>query len=219
MIPYKTLYVNKPYLIVLLFPMKLTWLIIAWLLFGSLHSVMAASTFKNRLQSAMKGNYRFYRIFYSLIATLSLIAVLWYHFSLNSLLLWNNSVLEKTIAFILSVPAVIVMSVSIKKYFIDLSGVNVFMKSSSAKTAHLELTGLHKYVRHPLYFGTLLFAWCYFLWQPSASNLISCICITLYTRIGVYFEERKLVREFGEDYIAYTKKVPMLVPGLSKLVS
>ncbi len=37
---------------------------------------------------------------------------------------------------------------------------------------------------------------------------------TLYILIGVFFEERKLLREFGEAYTIYKKSTPMLVPGL-----
>ncbi len=194
--------------------MKYIGLIVAWLLFGLLHSLLAGGRFKQLVHSRMKSGYRFYRIIYSFFATISLIAVLWYHFSINTILLWNNSVAEKTAAIILSIPAIIVIAISIKKYFLDLSGINVFIKSYPVQNQQLELTGLRKYVRHPLYFGTLLFVWCFFVWKPSLSNLISSICITLYTRVGVYFEERKLVKEFGDEYKSYIKKVPMLVPGL-----
>jgi len=32
--------------------------------------------------------------------------------------------------------------------------------------------------------------------------------------IGAYFEERKLLREFGEAYAIYKNTTPMLIPGL-----
>ena len=48
--------------------------------------------------------------------------------------------------------------------------------------------------------------------HPSLSNLISCSCITVYTIIGIYFEEKKLVKDFGESYIQYRDETPMLIP-------
>jgi len=194
--------------------MEYVWLIILWMLFGLLHSIFAASSFKQAIQARIKNDYKYYRAIYSLFALVSLTAVVWYHFSISSSLFWNVPVAEKVVAAIFLIPALTVMGISIKKYFIDLSGIDVFLKRRTVQPQRLELGGLHKYVRHPLYFGTLLFVWCIFLWQPSVANLISSICITGYTLIGTYFEEKKLVIVFGEEYISYRKKVPMLVPGL-----
>ena len=102
------------------------------------------------------------------------------------------------------------MLLCMKKYFADLSGIDAL----TGKTAvlHLETTGVHALVRHPLYTVTIAFVWSLFLWQPLLSNLISCICITAYTRTGIYFEEKKLVKVFGKDYLLYQATVPMLLP-------
>ncbi len=99
-----------------------------------------------------------------------------------------------------------------KKYFADLSGIDAL--TGKTATQHLETTGVHALVRHPLYTVTILFVWSLFLWQPLISNVISCICITIYTRIGIYFEEKKLVRLFGKHYQLYQVKVPMLIPKI-----
>jgi protein-S-isoprenylcysteine O-methyltransferase Ste14 len=78
----------------------------------------------------------------------------------------------------------------------------------------LEQGGLHRYVRHPLYFGTLLFIWSLFFIYPYLNNLLACIVITGYTVFGAMLEEKKLVAEFGEKYVDYKKQVPMLIPGI-----
>ena len=188
-------------------------LVTAWALFGLLHSILAYTGFKQAMLSIMKKNYKYYRALYSLFAIVSLLSVLWFHFNTKSVLLWQNPVVEKAIAAGFSIPAFIVLAMAIKKYFVDLSGMDVFLTRPPA-SAHLEQTGLHKWVRHPLYAGTILLAWCIFLWMPTASNLISAACITLYTRIGIFYEEKKLIMLFGDQYVDYTMRVPMLVPGL-----
>jgi len=70
----------------------------------------------------------------------------------------------------------------------------------------LELGGLHRYIRHPLYLGTLLVVWSLFLFFPSLSNVLACFMITAYTLAGIRLEERKLLQEFGEDYAAIAGK-------------
>ena len=106
------------------------------------------------------------------------------------------------------------MFICITKYFMNLSGVDVFMKHNRQQV--LERGGLHGYVRHPLYSGTLIFIWALFLVFPLLSNLIAGIVISLYTWIGIRMEENKLLIQYGEDYRSYAAGVPMLIPGLRK---
>jgi protein-S-isoprenylcysteine O-methyltransferase Ste14 len=74
--------------------------------------------------------------------------------------------------------------------------------------------GLYRWVRHPLYTAGLIFIW---LTPIMTSGLLVLnIGLTVYLVVGAYYEERKLVREFGEDYVEYQKKTPMLIPGLIK---
>lgn len=70
------------------------------------------------------------------------------------------------------------------------------------------------YVRHPLYTGTFLVVWGLFLKDATLKTLIMAICLTIYTLIGIYFEEKKLISSFGDDYLAYRRRVPMLFPKI-----
>ncbi len=72
--------------------------------------------------------------------------------------------------------------------------------------------GFYKIVRHPIYFFSLLFLWL----APVMTDktLVFYIGVTLYFIVGAYFEERKLLREFGEEYAAYQKSTSMLIPWL-----
>jgi protein-S-isoprenylcysteine O-methyltransferase Ste14 len=45
-------------------------------------------------------------------------------------------------------------------------------------------------------------------------NLLACLVLTLYTIWGARLEEKKLAAQFGETYVAYKKRVPMLLPRL-----
>lgn len=187
-------------------------LILSWLVFGLLHSILAYQPLKNRLQLWLKTKYKFYRLAYSIFAAINLGLIIWFHFSIAGELLWQPPLIQKIMAGLLVVLSSGLMLVCMKKYFADLSGIDAL--TNKIAILHLETTGVHSLVRHPLYTVTIAFVWSLFLWQPLLSNLISCICITIYTRIGIYFEEKKLVKLFGRNYQLYQIKVPMLIPKI-----
>ncbi len=70
--------------------------------------------------------------------------------------------------------------------------------------------GFYRFVRHPIQAGTLLGIWA----TPcmSMGHLLFALGFTLYILIGLYFEERDLVRTLGKEYEAYRQRVPMLFP-------
>jgi protein-S-isoprenylcysteine O-methyltransferase Ste14 len=70
--------------------------------------------------------------------------------------------------------------------------------------------GLYRITRHPLYLFSLLVVW--FVPVMSSSWLSFSIGVSLYFFIGSYFEEKKMIRQYGEAYINYRKSVPWLIP-------
>ncbi|HRH59703.1 MAG TPA: isoprenylcysteine carboxylmethyltransferase family protein [Chitinophagaceae bacterium] len=186
------------------------WLAFLWLGYGVVHSLLAAEKIKSFIKNISSSLHKYYRLLYSVFAAATLGGVLYYHIFISSIALWNESSALKIIAVLLALPALVIMIVSIKKYFFYLSGIDVLFKKQAAPL--LQTNGLNKYMRHPLYTGTLLLVWCIFLYMPLLKNLIGCFCITAYTIAGAYFEEKKLLREFGDAYKNYAAKVPMLFP-------
>ena len=69
---------------------------------------------------------------------------------------------------------------------------------------------LYRYVRHPLYAGLLLGFWSVPL--MTAGRLVFAIGSSAYILIGIAFEERDLLRQFGERYNSYRAEVGMLLP-------
>lgn len=74
---------------------------------------------------------------------------------------------------------------------------------------------LYRMVRHPMQLGVILV----FFGTPhmTAGHLLFAGLMTTYVLIGLWFEERSLIREFGAEYRAYQTRVPMLIPGLKPL--
>jgi len=185
-------------------------LVLLWLLFGILHSVLAAKGWKRRMQRWLGPNFKYYHFAYSVFAAVSLIGILVFQFTMQSQLLYAAPVWVKGLLCLPALTGLFIMLVVIKKYFFALSGISVFYKHQPPPV--LEQGGLHRFVRHPLYFGTLLFIWSLFFVFPYLNNLLACIVITLYTVWGARLEEKKLVDQFGEKYVTYKRKVPMIIP-------
>ena len=78
------------------------------------------------------------------------------------------------------------------------------------KPSQLVTRGLYRLVRHPLYTAGLLFLW--LSPQVTVNSFTMYVGATVYILVGAYFEERKLLREFGTAYAEYKAKTPMLIP-------
>jgi methanethiol S-methyltransferase len=74
----------------------------------------------------------------------------------------------------------------------------------------LKIEGPYKVVRHPLYLFTIIFL----ILRPTMDlfYLVFLIFIIAYFYIGSFYEEKKLVSAFGEQYRKYQKSVPRLFP-------
>lgn len=83
------------------------------------------------------------------------------------------------------------------------------------RAAHLQdmplaIRGPYRWVRHPLYFFTLLMIWS--CPELTLDRLLFNVLFSIWIVIGTLLEERDLVAEFQETYRDYQRSVPMLIP-------
>lgn len=186
-------------------------LIIVWTLYYVVHSIFASTSVKVFFNKKWKDE-GLYRLIYSLFAFITLAGILLFQYSFISPELFSlNRLIFLPIIFVV-LPGLLIMFISIKKYFVALSGIRRVMGES--EIVELKVNGIHKLVRHPLYTGTILFVWGLFFIFPYLNNLICVVLLTLYVWVGVIFEENKLVMVFGEQYKKYSLEVPRFFPRL-----
>ncbi|MFL5739029.1 MAG: methyltransferase family protein [Flavisolibacter sp.] len=185
---------------------------ILWLLYGSIHSLLAASFVKKKMQTWLENGFRFYRLCYTVFAFVFLAVLIVFEWRISVALLFHSSQVIRVFGIALALAGIFLMILCGRKYFMGVSGLRSLFDEK--KDQELLVGGIHQYVRHPLYLGTFAFIWGWFLAFPFISLLISNTIITMYTLVAIRFEERKMIDEFGDAYILYRKKVPALIPSL-----
>ena len=181
-------------------------LLLSLALWGIVHSILASNFAKD-----MIGNAIFYRLGYNVFAAVSFVPILYLMKTQPDQLVYQIPAPWS----ILMLGGQIFAGLMLLTAFLQtdsLSFVGLRQLFEKEKSSQLVTRGLYRVVRHPLYTFGLLFIW---LTSTGTQNSLTVyIGATLYTLIGAYFEERKLLREFGDAYAEYKKKTPMLIPGL-----
>ena len=190
------------------------WLILSIAVWGIVHSLMASLKFKDFFRRALgNGGVKFYRLFYNIFSVISIAPIFYLMVALPdkdfyqipapwSYIMLAGQGLSVLLLFVAVLQTDVLSFVGLRQLFED------------EKPGRLVTRGFYSMVRHPLYtFGLLI------LWLSSSVSLNSFFVylgLTIYIVVGIYFEERKLLREFGQSYADYQSVTPMLIPG-SKL--
>ena len=190
----------------------MVWLILAVALWGIVHSWLASHTFKRWLMRVLGDGFKkFYRLLYNLFSVISIVPVLYLMLTLPDQDFYHVPAPWRYLMFAGQGLSAILLLVSLLQTDI-LSFAGLQQIVAAEKPGKLVVNGVYRWVRHPLYTFMLAFAWL----SPSVSvNLfVVYVAFTLYILVGIYFEERKLLREFGQAYADYKAVTPMLIPGL-----
>lgn len=86
----------------------------------------------------------------------------------------------------------------------------LLLKGSEMPVEDLKTTGLFKYVRHPLTSLLIVVLWSHE--SMTAGRLQWNLLFTAYALIGTFFEERDLIRKYGQSYLEYRNRVPAFIP-------
>lgn len=186
-------------------------LVIFWASFYFLHSVFADMKIKRKFKGWLGPKFIWYRLLYSLFATIHFLGIFVFTGTLQEIPIFAAFPLASYFGYMLATFGTIILVKSFQKLspfeFIGFSPSDEFTKAD-----RLVVSGLHAYVRHPIYSALILIFVGYSLVQPMPSSLVHLGMLIIYLPIGIYLEEKKLIEKFGQGYIDYKKKIPALIP-------
>ncbi len=183
------------------------------LLFGLMHSGMARASYKKWITKIIPSYLE--RSTFILVTGIVLIFICWAWRPMPILIYdFSDSFIKWILWAINFIGVGIVLSSVLYNDALDIGGWQQIFNHWKGKVgarSNLKTPGLYQLVRHPLYLGFFILFW------SSASlsfgHLIFSLGMTVYIYIGIYFEEKDLVRTYGNDYISYSKETPELLPN------
>lgn len=193
---------------------RYVWLVLLWATWCFLHSFMIAPRVTEFVRKRSEKAYRYYRIFYNLIAFVTLIPVLIYSFSIKAQPLFRWEGPFRIVQGLLVASAFLLFIGGAGRYdLLQFLGIRQVRENNACSTltndCRLDTGGILGVVRHPWYAGGILIVWAENL---DVTAILTSLVITAYFLIGAFLEERKLLAEFGEEYIVYRRRVSMFFP-------
>lgn len=186
--------------------------------FAILHSVLASFKIKRIVKNKFPKLLPYYRLLYNLTALLTFVFI--YEFTPHpDRVLYDLLFPFDIIVFVLQFFSLIgiIWSVSVVEgaEFLGMSQVkrhfnNTYCNSDLDEKSTFYIKGPFRLVRHPIYFFFILFLG----FRPTMDlfYLTFFVCIVSYFYVGTFFEEKRLIEEFGNKYERYQKLVPRIVP-------
>jgi len=180
--------------------------------FAIQHSVMARQGFKQRWTQIV--SWYVERSTYVLAATLALAFVLWQWRPIPNVI-WDlrGTFVGSALGILFWVGwAILLLSTFLINHF-ELFGLQQVLAYARGKEFHrpaFRVPLFYRWIRHPIYLGFVIAFWSAPL--MTAGHLLFSVATTGYILVGIYFEERDLIRAYGDLYLEYRRKVPMLVP-------
>jgi methanethiol S-methyltransferase len=188
--------------------------IFRFITFAAVHSTLASTRLKEIIHKKVGRKYRNYRLLYNL---LSLTLFIWV------MLAYRNSPVLYFVPGIWSLSMYLLQLILAVALFKCLQQTNVSdffgfkeWKQQNIKAA-LVTDGFYGVVRHPLYLLSILFL----VFNPvmTVQWALLTICSTIYFIVGARIEEKRFIKDFGDEYRKYKQTVPFMLPKFRGFIS
>ena len=189
-------------------------LILLWTAWCALHSALISSSITLAFRNRYPEGLRYHRIVYNIVAIVTLAPVLLYSFSIRGPMVFSWQGPWQFIQVALAISALFFLIAGSRRY--DLFQFLGFRQLKGAEACSVltddcvfDTSGILSVVRHPWYTGGIFIVWT----RPlDLGTILTNVVITGYFIVGAHLEERKLERQFGQEYIDYQKRVSMFLP-------
>ena len=181
-------------------------------LFAIQHSVMARQWFKRAWTRIIPEPAE--RSTYVLLSSLLLLLLFWQWQPIGGAI-WSvqNAGVRISLYAVYAAGWITVLGSTFVINHFDLFGVRqvyLYLRGQPYTTIGFRTPGPYQYVRHPLYLGWLMVFWA----TPTMTiaHLVFAIATTAYILVAIQFEERDMMRFYGDAYRNYRQQIPMIIP-------
>ena len=194
--------------------MAFLYMALSWVVFYTLHSFFASYNLKRKLEAKWPNPMKKYRLIYSLFSLLLFSGIVIQTLFLPALPVFNPTQFISYLGYLITTLGVTIFLRSMKEIsFSEFFGIS---KNLSEPKEKLVIAGIYSLIRHPLYLGILLIFLGYFMISGTIGAIIHLVCLLLYLPVGIYFEEKNLLKKYGPPYEVYRKKTPAIFPLIGK---
>jgi protein-S-isoprenylcysteine O-methyltransferase Ste14 len=178
--------------------------------YGLVHTLMASIGFKDLVYTFFgRPAERYYRLFYSIFSGITLLPLLALTVMIPDQILYT--IPQPWVKVTIAVQAI---SMLLLVYSLLQTGAFQFVGLSQAmgfeSNERLNIRGLYRLMRHPLYTFSLAVLW--LTPTMSRNSMLLYAAFTIYIIIGAQFEERKLEKIFGDAYRRYKLRTSFMIP-------
>jgi protein-S-isoprenylcysteine O-methyltransferase Ste14 len=130
----------------------------------------------------------------------------------NSIIKWTIIIILFVIGFIYGVWSLIIQNTVGEGGPVEIGNIEI-----SPKTKNLVVSGPYKNTRNPMLFGAFLMYLAFALVINSVTSaVIVCAIFVFMLTVVVKMEEKRLLKDFGNQYEEYRKKISLFIPWFQK---
>ncbi len=191
-------------------------LALLWVAYCTTHSALISISVTSWLKRVLADQYRFFRLFFNFFSTATLVPLIMYshsaRFSSDPLFAWSGH--WRVLRYSLVALGVVLFVAGARHYsMLRFLGIQQIRKESArsamTESGDLDDSGVLGLVRHPWYLAVFVLLWTSDL---NGAAITVNLVLSAYLVVGTLLEERKLVKEFGEQYRRYQERVSMFIP-------
>ena len=200
-------------------------IIFIFLTFALIHSITVALWFKDLCRRVLGETFMrvWYRFLYTGVSGITACAAIYLIIQVPDRVLWQGPLWFRLIMYAIQLAGFVFGAqafryldkwefMGFRQVWRYVSKREIAGNSEGLTEKELVTTGVYGIVRHPLYVAGLII----FTFSPhiTVNGLTITVLADLYFIFGMFIEERRFLRIFGDQYREYMKKVPRMVPRI-----